>query len=92
MDTLKFEWDEDKNEVNIRKHGISFETAALVFMDDFRLEDFQYVNGEERYATIGKIDDIIVVVYTMRNETHRLISARPAEKQEIERYYGYDWI
>ena len=53
-----FVWDEEKNQNNIRKHGISFETAALVFNDDLRLEfpDVEHSKGEERYNTIGLME------------------------------------
>ena len=45
---MVFEWDEEKNRRNIKKHGISFNTAVLVFGDENRIEYFQYRNGEER--------------------------------------------
>ena len=50
-----FVWDENKNQSNIKKHGIDFETAALVFKDDLRLEypDPDHSDEEERYITIG---------------------------------------
>ena len=86
---LEFEWDDKKNLGNIKKHKISFETARLVFNDPMRIERVQYVNGEERYETIGRVGDVIVVVYTLRGEVHRLITARPAERIEEEEYYGY---
>ncbi|MBQ9360483.1 MAG: BrnT family toxin [Lachnospiraceae bacterium] len=85
---MVFEWDEEKNRRNIKKHGISFNTAVLVFGDENRIEYFQYRNGEERYATIGMVGDVIVVVHTMRDDAYRIITARPAVKDEIEEYYG----
>ena len=85
---MVFEWDEEKNRRNIKKHGISFNTAVLVFGDENRIEYFQYRNGEERYATIGMVGDVIVVVYVMMGDAYRIITARPAEKNEIEEYYG----
>ena len=52
---MVFEYDEDKNRINIRKHGISFRSAARVFFDYDRIEMFDEVNSmdEERYDTIG---------------------------------------
>ncbi|MBQ7507387.1 MAG: BrnT family toxin [Lachnospiraceae bacterium] len=88
MKDLLFEWDEEKNKRNIKKHKISFETARFVFADENRIEFFQNRNGEERYLTIGRVGEIIVVVYTMRNEIHRIISARFAEYNEREAYFG----
>ena len=86
---LEFEWDDKKESINIKKHKISFETAKLVFNDPMRLERVQYINGEERYETIGRVGNVIVVVYTLRGEVHRLITARTAEKNEEKVYYGY---
>lgn len=65
---MKFEWDEEKNRINRQKHGISFETAMLVFNDDNRIEiyDFEHSGDENRYKTIGCVNDILFVVYTER--------------------------
>ena len=87
-----FEWDDDKNAANITKHGIQFLTAALVFDDDNRLEIFddEHSDYEDRYITIGMIEEeaiIAMVVYTPRNNSIRLISARKANKKERELYY-----
>ena len=57
IDGVLFQYSEKKNQININKHGISFETAALVFFDYDRIEMFDTENSidEERYDTIGKI-------------------------------------
>lgn len=92
MKDLKFEWDEDKERANIKKHGISFSTAALVFNDEQRVEyyDADHSGEEDRFATIGLVGDIITVVYTIRKPVYRIISARPATQKEKKRYYdGY---
>ena len=92
MKDLKFEWDEDKERANIKKHGISFSTAALVFNDEKRVEyyDADHSGEEDRFATIGLVGDIITVVYTIRKPIYRIISARAATKKEKKRYYdGY---
>ena len=90
--TLKFEWDEDKNEQNLAKHGIDFETAILVFNDLQRIEiyDMEHSIHEDRYNTIGMVNDILFVVYTERKENIRLISARLATKTERSIYYDTD--
>ena len=84
-----FEWDENKAEINKRKHGIRFETAAKVFEDENRKVrlDLEHSIDEERWQTIGKVNDILFVVYTERSETTRLISARKATSKERKDYY-----
>lgn len=89
---MLFEWDENKEKINISKHGLDFSTAALVFRDQNRLEWFDELHSdyEDRYITIGEINGIAVVlmvVYTERGEAIRLISARKATKQERRMYY-----
>ncbi len=91
---MQFEWDDEKEQINIKKHGIDFETASRVFKDENRLElyDEGHSEFEDRYITIGVIDEIayvIMVVYTEREEAIRIISARKATKQEREMYYDY---
>ena len=70
---MNFEWDEEKNRENQRKHGIPFEYAMLVFEDDFRLEEYDYRHDEEedRYNIIGRVDEIIFVVCTYKDEDGR---------------------
>ena len=84
-----FEWDEDKNTANKEKHGISFETAAHVFEDPNYIEmfDFEHSTDEDRYIAIGRVGDILFVVFTERRERVRLISARLATKAERGLYY-----
>lgn len=88
MSEMHFEWDEDKERANIKKHGISFGTAALVFNDENRIEyyDVSHSAEEDRFATIGYVGDILTVVYTVRKPIYRIISARVATKQEKKRY------
>ena len=85
-----FEWDEIKAEINKRKHGIRFETAAKVFEDENRKVrlDVEHSIDEERWQTIGKVNNILFVVYTERSETTRLISARKATPKERKDYYA----
>ena len=84
-----FEWDEDKNNLNKQKHRISFETAVFVFEDPFYIEmyDFEHSLSEDRYIAIGKVGDILFVVFTERKERIRIISARLATEKERSLYY-----
>ena len=82
------EWDDNKN--RIQKHGISFETAALVFADEERIEYYDELHSqdEDRFIVLGCDKGILYVVYTMRHEAARLISARMATPTERRIYYG----
>ena len=92
----KFEWDENKAASNLRKHGISFESAARVFLDPLAIrEQDQIVDDEERWQIIGTYDTfkLVVVAHTTRDnqdgeEFIRIISARKAERRERRRYEG----
>ena len=91
---MQFEWDDEKEKINIIKHGIDFTTAARVFKDENRLElyDEAHSDVEDRYITIGLIDEVaylVMVVYTEREEAIRLISARKATQKERRMYYAY---
>ena len=87
-----FEWDEEKNIINKQKHKISFELASHVFDDPNYIEmyDFEHSIDEERYIAIGKVGDILFVVFTERGITLRLISARLATFSERRLYYDQD--
>ncbi len=89
---MKFEWDEDKNTINKEKHKISFETAAYVFDDPYYIEmfDFEHSVDEDRYIAIGKVGDVLFVVFTERKDTIRLISSRLATNAERSLYYDQD--
>ena len=85
----KFEWDSEKAEINFKKHKVRFETAAEVFLDDYRIDDFDEVHSddEDRYKIIGRVEKMLVVIYTERGDTNRIISARLATKREEADYY-----
>jgi len=90
---IRFEWDDEKNEINQKKHGIDFETATLVFDDPFCVTFIEREScGEERWHAIGSIENIIVivVVHTYRedglDEVIRIISARRATRHERKLY------
>jgi hypothetical protein len=88
---VDFAWDAAKAEINEQKHGISFEVAVEVFEDSERIErlDSESSEDEDRWATIGIIDGTeIYVVYVMRGEVIRLISARKASRYEREDYWN----
>jgi hypothetical protein len=86
---MKFEWDEAKNTINKEKHKISFETAAHVFDDPQCIEmfDFEHSTNEDRFIAIGKVGDVLFVVFTERKDSLRLISARLATSAERSLYY-----
>ena len=90
LESLKFEWDDEKYQLNIRKHGIRFETAANVFLDDNAVyySDDEHSVGEERFKIVGMVEKILAVIYTERGEKNRIISARHADKKEEADYYG----
>ena len=90
IDGRQFEWDDAKNKINKIKHGINFKTAAKVFNDPYRIEEYDDLHSidEERWKVIGMVDDVLFVIYTNRDEKIRLISAREATEQERRRYYG----
>ena len=90
LEGLIIEWDDDKNALNWKKHKIYFEDAAYIFLDDYRIEDYDELHSEneDRWKVVGKVRDVLVVIYTERGEKYRLISARFANKREEEEYYG----
>ena len=92
MDEIDFDWDNNKARSNLEKHGISFELASELFYQSviltFRDDRFEY--GEVREAAIGEIEGIcLYVVFTIRGEVLRIISARKASKKERNAYYDY---
>ena len=97
---MRYEWDENNNESNLEKHGLSFETASLVFDDPNALSIPDRIeNGEERWQTIGMIENIVIVMvaHTIKLETDtqeeiiRIISARKATRVERQEYEQALW-
>ena len=88
---MLFEWDGEKAAANLKKHGISFDDAMLVFADEYRKEFYDAAHSldEDRYHTIGMVDRLLFVVYTERGEYVRIISARLANRHEKRMYYDY---
>lgn len=81
---IRFEWDPLKNAANIAKHGLSFENVVGAFANPMlRRRDQRRDYGEERWIALGRLGELtIVVVYTTRKETVRIISARVANRHE----------
>ena len=92
MDAIRFEWDENKNAINKRKHAISFEEAQTVFYDEEALviDDPEHSEQEERFIILGMSTraNLLVVCHCYRqSETViRIISARKATKNEARQY------
>lgn len=87
---MKFEWSEEKNRVNIKKHHISFEEAKEVFIDPMQISklDHRFDYFEERWITLGSAirGKIVVVAHMFFDENGeeiiRIISARKANQKE----------
>ena len=81
---MNFEWDENKNRININKHGVSFQIASRVFRDENVLifPDEFHSTDEDRSFAIGMVGRLLYVVFTERTDAIRLISARRANKME----------
>ena len=95
-----FEWDKDKAQKNLKKHGVSFDDAALVLSDEeggmFHVEEYdrQHSTGEDRYITTASHPDdrsiVLVIAWTDRSTEHakitRITSARAAKPAERKGY------
>lgn len=95
METINFEWDENKNQINQRKHGIDFDEAKTIFYDDNAIlfDDPEHSMEEERFLILGisKYENLCIVSHCYRSDDHiiRLISARKATINEIKTYNRY---
>jgi uncharacterized DUF497 family protein len=90
---LRFDWGETKSASNLRKHGVGFEAASLVFDDPLHLSvQDRNVDGEQRWQTIGMAGGVLLllVAHTFEDEDEeevvRIISARKANAGERSRY------
>lgn len=90
---FEFEWDPAKAASNVRKHGVSFEEAATVFVDDLLLSalDDEHGGFEQRWVSLGRSSggQLMLVVHTYVKQDAaavRIISARPATPRERRRY------
>jgi len=87
---MVFEWDDKKDKINQEKHSLRLMRGAEVFLDENRMDfaDNRKDYGEERRICVGKCKlGIIFVCYTIRNNKIRLISVRPASREERGLYY-----
>lgn len=95
MDIIKFEWDENKNLINQKKHKISFEEAQTVFYDTEALviNDPEHSSDEDRFIILGlsRMANLLVVCHCYRESdtTIRIISARKATTNESKQYYKF---
>jgi uncharacterized DUF497 family protein len=93
MTKIQFQWDENKNSANIKKHKISFEEAKTVFYDENAkvIQDPEHSMDEDRFIILGFSSKLklIIVVHTYRenDEIIRIISARKATKNESKYYH-----
>ena len=87
---MQFEWDPVKDAHNRTKHGVSFEEARTVFEDDLFLcfADPAHSQGEARYLMLGQSRQgrLLMIAYTERDGTVRVISAREATRRERKSY------
>jgi len=88
-----FTWDVTKAAANLKKHGISFDTAILAFSDPCVLTHQDRIeHGELRWQTVGRVGEtlLLLVAHTIQEDEEgeiiRIISAREANKQEKKRY------
>lgn len=90
---LEFAWDPAKAASNVQKHGITFEDASRVFLDPHHVSEIEsFVEGEERWQTVGTTNGIVVVLVILTTselddiELIRIISARRADRKERRNY------
>jgi len=91
---MRFEWDEGKAVLNLKKHAVSFSEASTVWEDHFNIEFFDHEHSaeENRFLMVGESSDsrLLIISFTERENKIRIISAReltPAERRAYE--HGY---
>jgi uncharacterized DUF497 family protein len=90
---MEFEWDENKNAENFKKHGVSFEEAEKAFEDENAVELFDELNSdtEIRFQIIALSSKrLLFVAFTVRKEIVRIISARIADAKQVKIYNEYN--
>ncbi len=90
---MQFEWDDEKANANLKKHGVSFDEAKTLFDDLFSVELFDpdHSDSESRFVIVGEsnLQRLLIVSYAERHDSVRIISARPATPKERRDYeYG----
>jgi uncharacterized DUF497 family protein len=94
MGGLRFEWDERKGSANRRKHGVSFAEAKTAFLDENArvIPDPEHSEDEDRFVLLGLSISVrvLVVCHCYRDgDVIRIISARKADRDEIEQYHWW---
>ena len=85
---MEFEYDHKKSDINLRKHGIDFERAKLLWDDEKRLVVPARSSTEPREALIATLDGVYwTAVYTLRGNAIRIISVRRSRNEEVENYH-----
>ncbi len=90
---MEFEWDENKNAENFKKHGINFQEAEKAFEDENAIELFDVLNSESeiRFQIIALSPKrLLFVAFTVRKEIIRIISARKADAKQVKIYNEYN--
>ena len=86
---MNVDWDPNKAKTNRVSHGVSFPDAEAVFYDPHGItREDESAEGEQRFVTLGldHLGRMLVVVYTYRDDTIRMISARKATRNEVRMY------
>ncbi len=92
MAEIRFQWDDAKNKANQRKHGVSFEEAETVFLDENALfmSDPDHSEAEDRFVLLGLSGALRVLIvchcYRESDEVIRIISARKVDRDERKDY------
>jgi len=95
MDRITFTWDEKKAKANLEKHGIGFEEAKTVFVDEFArlIPDPDHSETEERFILLGLSNNVRLIMvchcYRGEDEVVRILSARKADRTESKQYRGF---
>jgi uncharacterized protein len=86
---MEFDWDEEKRQINLSKHGIDFADLEFLFEGvTVLVVDDRFDYGETRFTTLGLLNGkVLLVVHTETDETIRFLSARKATKYEEESYF-----
>jgi uncharacterized protein len=87
---MRYEWDERKRKVNLRKHGLDFLDAPRVFRGaTLTVADDRHEYGEERFITLGLLrDTVVAIAHTEHPKTIRIISMRKATRHEEKSYFA----
>ncbi|MDQ3713857.1 MAG: BrnT family toxin [Acidobacteriota bacterium] len=90
---MEFEWNENKNVENIKKHSVSFEEPEMAFRDENAVELYDELNSDDEthYQIIALSPNrLLFVAFTVRGKTIRIISARKANQKQVKIYNEYN--